>query len=80
VEIRKVAITFSSKYQALAQFVKETTINRGKPSQSAIQALFDAGYDKANLIDIVIVIGDKTISNYLHGITNIPIDWPEIEA
>ena len=77
-EIRRAQITFDTKYDALARFVKETTINRGKPSANAVEALFAAGYTNANLIDIVIVIGDKTISNYLHGITQIEVDWPAI--
>jgi uncharacterized peroxidase-related enzyme len=76
--IRRAQIDFDSKYDALAKFVKETAVNRGKPSQNATDAFFEAGYDKANLIDVMIVIGDKTISNYLHNITQIPVDWPEV--
>jgi uncharacterized peroxidase-related enzyme len=76
--IRRAQIDFDSKSDALAKFVKETTINRGRPSQNATDAFFEAGYNKANLIDVMIVIGDKTISNYLHNITQIPVDWPEV--
>lgn len=53
--------------------------NRGKVSVDAKEAFFAAGYTQANLIDTVIVIGDKTISNYLHNITDIEIDWPLAE-
>lgn len=76
-EIRRVEINFDSKYAALATFVKETVENKGRPSSNTYDRLFEAGYSKANFIDILIVIGDKIISNYLHNITNIPIDWPE---
>ncbi len=75
-EIRSGKASFNEKFDALAKFVKETTVNRGKPSHTAVDALFTAGYDKANLLDILIVIGDKIISNYFHGITQIPIDFP----
>jgi uncharacterized peroxidase-related enzyme len=75
-EIRSGAVSFDARFDALAKFVQETTINRGKPSASAVDALFAAGYDKANLLDILIVIGDKIISNYFHGITQIPVDFP----
>jgi alkylhydroperoxidase family enzyme len=78
VEIRKGQITFDAKYAALASFVKETASNKGRPSAAAYDALFEAGYTKANFIDILIVIGDKIISNYLHNITEIPVDWPAI--
>ena len=75
-DIRGGEASFNEKFDALAKFVKETTINRGKPSHTTVDALFAAGYDKANLVDILIVIGDKIISNYFHGITQIPIDFP----
>jgi uncharacterized peroxidase-related enzyme len=77
-EIRRAQVSFDKKYDALAKFVKETTLNRGRASQNTIDAFFEAGYNKANLIDVMIVIGDKTISNYLHNITQIPVDWPEV--
>jgi uncharacterized peroxidase-related enzyme len=75
-EIRNAEIHFDNKLNALARFVKETTVTRGKPAPATTDALFAAGYTEANLIDILIVIGDKTISNYLHGVTQIPVDFP----
>jgi hypothetical protein len=41
-----------------------------------VDAFFAAGYDRANLVDVIIVIGDKIISNFIHGTTNVPIDFP----
>jgi uncharacterized peroxidase-related enzyme len=75
-DIRGGEVPFDSKFDALAKFVKATTINHGKPARSAVDALFAAGYNNANLVDILIVIGDKIISNYFHGITQIPVDFP----
>jgi uncharacterized peroxidase-related enzyme len=75
-EIRTGAATFDAKLNALAQFVQELTINRGKPAAESVERLFAAGYDKANLVDIFIVVGDKIISNFLHGVTQIPVDFP----
>jgi uncharacterized peroxidase-related enzyme len=83
IEVRKAEISFDAKFDPLAKFVKETTLKRGKPSAEATEKLFAAGYSEANLIDIVMVIGDKIISNYLHGITQIAIDWeaaPKLES
>ncbi len=74
--IRRADATFDSKVDALAKFVKETAVNRGRPSQKALDNFFEAGYDQPALIDVMIVIGDKIISNYLHNITQIPVDWP----
>lgn len=83
IEIRKAEISFDNKFDALAKFVKETAINRGRPSANAKENLFAAGYKESNLVDIIMVIGDKIISNYLHSVTEIPIDWeaaPKLEA
>ncbi len=82
-EIRRAEISFDPKFDALARFVKETAVDRGKPSKETVEKLFAAGYTEANLVDIVMVIGDKIISNYLHGITRIAIDWeaaPKLES
>jgi len=75
-EIRSGHISFDAKLNALAQLVKDTTINRGKPSPDSVDAFFEAGYTESGLIDVIIAIGDKTITNYLHGITQVPIDFP----
>ena len=75
-EIRSGTASFDSKLDALAKFVHNITLNRSKPDAVALDALFEAGYNEANLIDIIIVIGDKFISNFLHGATNVPIDFP----
>ncbi len=75
-EIRSGGASFDEKLDALAQFTQDITINRGKPSGEVLNQLFTVGYTKANLVDILIVIGDKIISNFLHGATQIPIDFP----
>jgi uncharacterized peroxidase-related enzyme len=77
-EIRRAQISFHEKYDALAKFVKETAINKGRPSENTLENFFEAGYNKANLVDVMMVIGDKIISNYLHNITQIPVDWPAV--
>jgi len=75
-EIRSGEVSFDPKLDALAKFVKNIVVNRGKPTAKVRENLFSAGYSQANLVDILIVIGDKVISNFLHGTTEIPIDFP----
>ena len=76
IEIREGFASWDDKLDALAKFVQSAAINRSKPSKESLENLFNAGYNKSNLIDIIMVIGDKTISNFLHGITQIPVDFP----
>ena len=76
-EIREGSAPFDNKLDALARFVKSITVSRTHPEPEVVEALFEAGYTKANLVDIIFVIGDKFISNLINGVTNIPIDFPE---
>jgi AhpD family alkylhydroperoxidase len=78
--IRKVDITFNDRYRALSRFVHETATSGGSPTQGSVDALFEAGYNLANFIDIIIVIGDQTIANYLYNIIRIPVDFPEVRT
>jgi alkylhydroperoxidase family enzyme len=75
-DLRSGEAPFDAKLDALAKFVRDVTANRGKPDAQSTEQLFAAGYTKANLVDILIVVGDKIISNYLHGVTQLPIDFP----
>ena len=78
-EIRKGSASFDAKLDALVKFTTAVIENRGKVSIDAKEAFLNAGYSEGNLIDTVIIIGDKTISNYLHNITGLEIDWPLAE-
>lgn len=76
-ELRQGHASFDKKLDALVTFAKETALNRGKTPQKTIDALLAAGYTKESIVDIIIVIGDKIISNYLHSIGQFEIDFPE---
>lgn len=75
-ELRAGHASFDEKLNALAQFVRNIVINRSHPDTDVVEAFFEAGYTKANLVDVIMVIGDKFISNFIHGVTQIPIDFP----
>ena len=75
-EIRSGRASFDAKLDALATFVQNIVVNRSKPDAEVVDKFFSAGYDQANLVDVLMVIGDKFISNFLHGVTQIPIDFP----
>lgn len=76
IEIRKGSATFDAKLDALAKFTHSVVQNRGKASVEAKDVFFSAGYNEANLIDVAIIVGDKTISNYIHNLTGLEIDFP----
>lgn len=76
IEIRKADITFDAKFDALAKLVKGIVIGRGRVHDSLKIEFFEAGYSESQLIDIVLLIGDKTISNYIHNLAQFEIDFP----
>ena len=75
-QIRRGEILFDAKFDTLVKLAKEATINRGQVSPATLENFFAAGYTKGNLIDTLVIIGDKTISNYVHNVTQVPIDFP----
>jgi uncharacterized peroxidase-related enzyme len=75
-EIRGGSAAFDAKFDALAQFTKSVVENKGNASQTTKDAFFAAGYSEANMIDVVMVVGDRVISNYIHNLTGFAIDFP----
>lgn len=78
-EIRRGSASFDSKFDALVKFTASIVENKGKATGKAKDAFFDAGYNEANLIDVVFVVGDKIISNYIHNLADFAIDFPVAE-
>ncbi len=75
-ELRAGAASFDNKLDALARLARNITQNRGAASQDVLDNFFAAGWTKENLIDTIVLVGDKTISNYLHKTTQVPVDFP----
>jgi AhpD family alkylhydroperoxidase len=75
-EIRSGKASFDPKLDALARLVRNIAVNRGHADANLVDAFFAAGWTKGNLVDAIVVIGDKTVTNYLHGTTRVPVDFP----
>lgn len=75
-EIRSGKASFDAKLDALARMVKSIATERGRADQALVDAFFQAGWTKENLVDTIVTIGDKTITNYLHSVTKVPVDFP----
>ncbi len=75
-ELRAGFSTVNDKLDALAKLAKNITENRGKTDETVLENFFNAGYTKGNLIDTISLVGDKTISNYVHSTTQVPVDFP----
>jgi uncharacterized peroxidase-related enzyme len=75
-ELRAGKASFDAKLDALARLAKNITEKRGATDAQVLNNFFAAGWTKENLIDTIVLVGDKTISNYINNTTEIPIDFP----
>lgn len=64
------------KLNALIVLAKDITENKGRASNANLDTFFAAGYNKGNLVDLILQISDKIAMNYLHNLTGIPVDFP----
>jgi uncharacterized peroxidase-related enzyme len=77
IEIRKGRASFDVKLDALAVLVHAIAANRGKVGAAEQQRFFEVGYTAGHLVDAIVIVGDKIITNYLHAATQVPVDFPE---
>lgn len=75
IEFRK-GFSLNIKYHALAQISRLIVQKKGHISEESIRQFYEAGYSVENLIDLIFIVGEKTISNYLHGVFHFPVDFP----
>ncbi|MFM9989090.1 carboxymuconolactone decarboxylase family protein [Flavobacterium sp.] len=66
----------NEKLNALVQLAADITKNKGKASNETVDQFFLQGYTNENLVDLILQISDKTAMNYLHNLTQIPVDFP----
>ncbi|OCX54623.1 alkylhydroperoxidase [Mucilaginibacter sp. PPCGB 2223] len=79
IDIRK-GKSSDARLNALLQLAADITKNRGRASAENVDAFFTIGYTKENLVDLVLQISDKIAMNYLHNLTQIPVDFPVAPA
>ena len=62
------------------QTLKDTTLsivrNRGRISDAELEKFYAAGYAQSHVLEIILGISQKTISNYVNHIANTPVDEP----
>ncbi len=76
IEIRKGNASFDAKLNALVVLAKEITVKKGFASAETMDAFINAGYTKAQAIELVFLVAEKTAMNYVHAITKVEIDFP----
>jgi uncharacterized peroxidase-related enzyme len=62
------------KLEALRRFTTAVVGSRGWPSGADTAALLSVGYEKQQVLEVVLGIGMKTLSNYTTHIADTPLD------
>ncbi|MFW5681763.1 MAG: carboxymuconolactone decarboxylase family protein [Phycisphaeraceae bacterium] len=62
------------KLETLRRFTRSLIHHRGHPPDEDIQAMRDVGYDHRRILEVVLCLAVKTISNYANGIAHTPLD------
>ncbi len=66
----------SEKLEALRTFTLKMVRERGNVDEASIQAFLNAGYTRQNILEIVLGISQKVMSNYINHLAQTPIDDP----
>lgn len=77
--LRSGAALTESKLNALRNFTKTLIANRGKASEAELQSFFDAGYNDTQVLEVILGLAIKLISNYTNSIAGTPLD-EEVKA
>lgn len=64
----------NEKLETLKQVTLSIVKNRGTISKEEIEAFYAAGYNQRNLLDIILGLSQKIISNYTNHIAETPLD------
>lgn len=60
--------------EALRVFTRSLLVSRGMPDRTQVEAFLDAGYSERHILEIVLAIAVKTLSNYSNHLFHTPVD------
>ncbi len=65
-----------ARLEALRQFTLKVVRQRGVVDDADVQAFLDAGFTKRNVLDIILGLAQKVMSNYVNPLADTPLDEP----
>jgi len=64
----------NARLEALRAFTLAVVRDRGNVDDSAVQAFLDAGYTKRQVLEVVLGVSQKVMSNYTNHLAKTPVD------
>jgi alkylhydroperoxidase family enzyme len=62
--------------EALRSFTLSVVRDRGNVDDAAVQAFLDAGFTKRQVLEVVLGVAQKVMSNYTNHLAQTPVDQP----
>lgn len=66
----------TEKLQVLHDFTLKVVRNRGHVTQDDLNIFYAAGYEEKQVLEVILGLSQKVISNYTNHIANTPVDAP----
>lgn len=66
----------NDRLEALRTFTLAVVRKRGNVSKSELQAFYDAGYTQRQVLEVILGVSQKVMSNYINAIAETPVDEP----
>ncbi len=66
----------NDKLEALRTFTLAVVRKRGEVSSAEVQTFTDAGYTQRQVLEVMLVLSQKVMSNYIYHIAETPVDEP----
>lgn len=63
-----------TRLEALRRFTTALVETRGWTGDDEVQAFLDAGFEPAHVLDAIMILGMKTLTNYTNHLANTPLD------
>ena len=73
-ELRNDETLSDPKLNVLKQTVLAITRGRGHVDNSQLEAFYAAGYEHQQLLEIILILAQKVMSNYTNHVANTPVD------
>ena len=63
-----------SKLDALVRFTRRIVEQRGNVSEAELAAFLEAGYSRAQVVEVLLGVGMKTFNNYVDHVAHVPLN------
>ena len=74
--LRNKTVIADARLQALAEFTRAVVATRGEVGSKEMESFLAAGYDRQQVLEVILGVAMKTLSNYANNLMHTPLDAP----